>query len=98
MSGIQRPRAARWPTPLRAAVMASHDSKTDLYGGFVLGAATLAALILANSPLASQYEALLQATGEIRVGSLALSKTLEHWINDGLMAAPVWSRGVCDIG
>jgi NhaA family Na+:H+ antiporter len=66
--------------------MASHDSKTDLYGGFVLGAATLAALILANSPLASQYDALLQATGEIRIGSLALSKSLEHWINDGLMA------------
>jgi Na+:H+ antiporter, NhaA family len=66
--------------------MASHDSKTDLYGGFVLGVATLAALILANSPLATQYEALLQATGEIRIGSLALSKTLEHWINDGLMA------------
>ena len=66
--------------------MASHDNKTDLYGGFVLGAATLAALILANSPLASQYQALLQATGEIRIGSFALSKTLEHWINDGLMA------------
>ncbi len=66
--------------------MASHDSKTDLYGGIVLGIATLAALILANSPLASQYGALLQATGEIRIGSLALSKTVEHWINDGLMA------------
>jgi NhaA family Na+:H+ antiporter len=66
--------------------MASHDNKTDLYGGFVLCVATLAALILANSPLSSQYEALLQATGEIRIGSLALSKTLEHWINDGLMA------------
>jgi Na+:H+ antiporter, NhaA family len=66
--------------------MASHESKTDLYGGFVLGVATLAALILANSPLASQYEALLQATGEIRIGSFALSKSLEHWINDGLMA------------
>jgi Na+:H+ antiporter, NhaA family len=66
--------------------MASHESKTDLYGGFVLGVAALAALILANSPLASQYEALLQATGEIRIGSFALSKSLEHWINDGLMA------------
>jgi hypothetical protein len=29
----------------RAAVMASHDSKTDLYGGIVLGIATLAALM-----------------------------------------------------
>jgi Na+:H+ antiporter, NhaA family len=66
--------------------MASHDSKTDLYGGIALGIATLAALILANSPLASHYAALLQATGEIRIGSIGLSKSLEHWINDGLMA------------
>jgi NhaA family Na+:H+ antiporter len=66
--------------------MASEDSKVDLYGGFALGTATLVAVVLANSPIASQYEALLQATGEIRIGSLALSKTLEHWVNDGLMA------------
>jgi NhaA family Na+:H+ antiporter len=66
--------------------MASQDSKADLYGGIALGVATGAALILANSPLASQYGALLQTTGEIRIGSLALSKSLEHWINDGLMA------------
>ena len=66
--------------------MASQDSKTDLYGGLALGAATLVALVLANSPIAMQYEHLLQATAEIRIGSLALSKSLEHWINDGLMA------------
>jgi Na+/H+ antiporter NhaA len=74
----------------RGTVVASLDSKidlyVDLYGGLALGAATVVALILANSPVASQYEDLLQATGEIRMGSLALSKTLEHWINDGLMA------------
>jgi Na+:H+ antiporter, NhaA family len=69
-----------------AAVMAGSESKTDLYGGIALGAATLVALILANSLVASQYEALLQATGEIRIGSLSLAKTVEHWINDGLMA------------
>jgi Na+:H+ antiporter, NhaA family len=66
--------------------VASQDSKTDLYGGLALGAATLVALILANSSVAPRYEDLLQATGEIRIGSLALSKSLEHWINDGLMA------------
>jgi Na+:H+ antiporter, NhaA family len=66
--------------------LANQDSKSDLYGGIALGTATLVAVILANSPIASQYEALLQATGEIRIGSLALSKTLEHWVNDGLMA------------
>jgi hypothetical protein len=30
--------------------------------------ATLAALVLANSPLAPQYEALLQAVGQISIG------------------------------
>src|SRR5438128_381954 len=65
----------------------SHDAdNTDLHGGIVLGVATIAALIVANSPLGSQYEALLQATGEVRIGSMGLSKSLEHWINDGLMA------------
>jgi Na+:H+ antiporter, NhaA family len=60
--------------------------KADLFGGLALGAATLAALIIANSPLAPQYRALLDATAEIRIGSIGLAKGVEHWINDGLMA------------
>jgi Na+:H+ antiporter, NhaA family len=65
----------------------SHDtSRTDLYGGLALGFAALAALLVANSPLAEQYRTLLEATGEIRIGSVGLSKSVEHWINDGLMA------------
>ena len=66
--------------------MAGDTDRADLYGGIALGAAALAALFIANSPLAPQYNALLQATAEIRIGSLGLSKSLEHWINDGLMA------------
>jgi NhaA family Na+:H+ antiporter len=66
---------------------AGHGSdNTDLYGGIALGVATIAALIVANSPLGPQYQALLQTTGEVRIGSIGLSKNLEHWINDGLMA------------
>jgi NhaA family Na+:H+ antiporter len=65
----------------------AHDSdKADLFGGLALGAATLAALVIANSPLAPQYSDLLQVTGEIRIGSIGLAKSLEHWINDALMA------------
>jgi NhaA family Na+:H+ antiporter len=65
----------------------AHGSEnTDLYGGIALGVATIAALIVANSPLGHHYEALLQMTGEVRIGSIGLSKSLEHWINDGLMA------------
>src|SRR5262249_33833488 len=77
-----------WPGRRALAALAMpQDSKTiDLYGGIALGIATLAALAVANSPLAPQYRALLDATGEIRVGSVGLGKSLEHWINDGLMA------------
>jgi NhaA family Na+:H+ antiporter len=40
---------------------------TDLYGGIALGIAAAAALIVANSPLGSQYQALLHTTGEDRI-------------------------------
>jgi NhaA family Na+:H+ antiporter len=66
--------------------MAQSADKADLFGGIALGIATLAALSIANSPLGPQYSALIHATAEIRIGSIGLSKSLEHWINDGLMA------------
>jgi Na+:H+ antiporter, NhaA family len=66
--------------------MAQSTDKTDLFGGIALGIATLAALLIANSPLGPQYSALIHATAGIRIGSIGLSKSLEHWINDGLMA------------
>src|SRR5712671_2359332 len=66
--------------------MAQKSDQADLFGGIALGIASLAALVIANSPLGSQYSALLHETAEIRIGSIGLSKSLEHWINDGLMA------------
>ena len=64
-----------------------HQSDTsDFYGGIALALATLAALIVANSPLGPDYRAVLAMTGEIRISSISLAKSLEHWINDGLMA------------
>ena len=66
--------------------MAKNTDNADFFGGIALGAATLAALFFANSPLSPQYNALIHATTEIRIGSIGLSKSLEHWINDGLMA------------
>jgi NhaA family Na+:H+ antiporter len=65
----------------------SHGSdKTDLYGGIALGVAVLAAMLIANSAFGHAYEDLLHATGEIRIGSIGLAQSLDHWINDGLMA------------
>jgi NhaA family Na+:H+ antiporter len=69
--------------------MSPKHQETDnagLLGGIALGIATIAALIVANSPLGSHYNALVHATAEIRIGPVGLSKSVEHWINDGLMA------------
>ena len=55
-------------------------------GGVVLIAAAALALLLANSPLSTAYDALLETPVSVRAGALALDKPLLHWINDGLMA------------
>jgi NhaA family Na+:H+ antiporter len=62
------------------------DNKSDIYGGIALGLATIGALVIANSSLGETYHAWLEAPGEIRIGSVGLSQSLVHWINDGLMA------------
>lgn len=54
--------------------------------GFLLFAAALAAMLLANSPLAAAYAWVLDMPVEIRVGPLHIAKPLLLWVNDGLMA------------
>jgi NhaA family Na+:H+ antiporter len=65
---------------------AHSTGRADLYGGIALSIATLGALVIANSSLGPRYIDLFEVTGEIRIGSVGLSKSLGHWINDGLMA------------
>ena len=55
-------------------------------GGMVLLAAAIAALLVANTPLAWLYVQFLDTPVAVRVGPLALDKPLLLWINDGLMA------------
>ncbi len=54
--------------------------------GILLIVASLAALILANSPLAVPYQQLLELPVQVRVGALEIAKPLLLWVNDGLMA------------
>jgi Na+:H+ antiporter, NhaA family len=55
-------------------------------GGLILMAAAAVALVVANSPLASAYQGLLQVPLSVSVAAFGLSKPLLLWINDGLMA------------
>ena len=54
--------------------------------GVLLVAATIAALLVSNSPLSGLYERLLNVPLVFALGDLAVDKPLLLWINDGLMA------------
>ena len=55
-------------------------------GGLLLMIAAVIAMVLANTPLATYYDLLIDTPVEIRVGALEIAKPLLLWINDGLMA------------
>ncbi|MGH7860202.1 MAG: Na+/H+ antiporter NhaA, partial [Candidatus Binatia bacterium] len=54
-------------------------------GGVVLLAATVIALLWANGPLGTSYDALWHADLRLGLGRLAITEPLEAWVNDGLM-------------
>jgi NhaA family Na+:H+ antiporter len=54
--------------------------------GILLVAAAAAAMAFANSPFSHLYTAFLETPLMIRAGSMEVSHSLLHWINDGLMA------------
>jgi NhaA family Na+:H+ antiporter len=55
-------------------------------GGIVLIACTLVAVAWANSPWADAYHHLWETKLGVSLGPWAVSHTVHHWINDGLMA------------
>jgi NhaA family Na+:H+ antiporter len=60
--------------------------RAESFGGLLLIFASVAALLLANSPLSQQYDAFINWPFEIQINQWGLSKPLLLWINDGLMA------------
>jgi len=54
--------------------------------GLILMLMTVVALILANSPFAESYLHFFHTKIDVFVGEYGISKTMHHWINDGLMA------------
>lgn len=69
-----------WLSPLRAFMSRQTTS------GMVLFGAAVVALVLSNSPWAEAYHHIWEHTLSIGYDEFEISKTLHHWINDGLMA------------
>ncbi len=66
-------------TPLRSFL------ETEGGSAAVLLAATLAALVWANSPWGETYDELWSTELSIQLGDAAVTEDLRHWVNDGLM-------------
>jgi Na+:H+ antiporter, NhaA family len=60
--------------------------KTETGAGAVLTLAAVAALVLANSPLADDYFHFIHAPLVIRVGAFDQTRDVQSWTRDGLMA------------
>lgn len=73
-------------SPTNAAQSLRDFLKAESAGGVVLMMAAAAALVLANSPLAGAYAAVLNAEIALTVSGAGIEKPALLWINDGLMA------------
>ena len=60
--------------------------KTEAGGGILLAFAALAAILVANSPLASTYFSFLKTPLTLDLGFWRVEATLKDWVKDGLMA------------
>ncbi|WP_116946831.1 Na+/H+ antiporter NhaA [Jiangella endophytica] len=80
MATGQTPRSRRLASPIREFIA------TQSSGAVVLLAATVVALVWANSPWPDSYEEFWHTELAIRLGDAELSLDIRHWVNDGLMA------------
>ena len=60
--------------------------RLETSGGIILMIAAVFAMIIANTPLAAAYDAILGTYIKVGVGSFEIAKPAILWINDGLMA------------
>lgn len=59
--------------------------KGEAAGGILLIIAAILAMLAANSSLQSSYADFLHSTLSVRLNDAVLSRSVHHWINDGLM-------------
>jgi NhaA family Na+:H+ antiporter len=73
------------PVGVRVRVMFRQFARLQASGGIVLLAATVLALVWANTAYAGGYFSLWETLLSISLGDFILSEDFLHWINDGLM-------------
>lgn len=74
------------PIPSKIPELVAYLLKDEAISGKLIVAATVLALIAANTLFSSVYEAVWNTQLSIGLGEWVLTKDLHHWINEGLMA------------
>jgi NhaA family Na+:H+ antiporter len=74
------------PVNARLTKLFKEFFQSEQSSGIVLILCTLVAIVIANSPFGKEYIAFWHIELGFETSALALNQTLEHWINDGLMA------------
>jgi NhaA family Na+:H+ antiporter len=73
------------PLGVRVRLMFQQFSRLQASGGILLLAATIVALLWANSAWGHSYFEFWETYLKISLGGLELKESLLHWVNDGLM-------------
>jgi len=60
--------------------------RAEASGGLIMLGATAVALVIANTDLVHTYREFLHQPAGLWLGSWSLELSLQHWVNDGLMA------------
>lgn len=60
--------------------------RAEASGGLIMLGATAVALVVANTEFAHTYRIFLHQRAGIWIGAWSLELSLQHWVNDGLMA------------
>ena len=81
MNQIELSPIEKWITKPIGRFMSNSTSS-----GIVLFFAATLALILSNSPWSGAFQELWQVKFKIGIGSFEINKSLQYWINDGLMS------------
>jgi NhaA family Na+:H+ antiporter len=73
------------PLGVQVRLLFQQFTRLQASSGILLLAATVLALIWANSPWGQGYFELWETYLKIELGDMALKESLLHWVNDGLM-------------
>jgi NhaA family Na+:H+ antiporter len=74
------------PVNIKLTKLFTEFFQSEKSSGIILILCTIASILMANSPLGKGFVDFWHTKLGFEIGAIALNQSVEHWINDGLMA------------